>query len=61
MSSIPGQRPEEGVTSVKYQFSGWSWYWVSDSNETGGPEMVFFHTMMLSASGSNRLGTCVVR
>jgi serine/threonine protein phosphatase PrpC len=25
---------------VKYQVSGWSWYWVSDSNENGGPDNI---------------------
>ena len=33
------------LREVIHQFSAWSWYWVIDSNEKGGPEMVFFQTM----------------
>jgi hypothetical protein len=47
----PGARRKAGARViplvgyfVKYQNSGWSWYWVSDSKEKGEPEMVFFHT-----------------
>ena len=56
-----GSPPGSRHYFLKYQDSGWSWYWVSDSNEKGGPEMVFFHTSILSTSGWNRLGTCLVR
>src|ERR1022692_1252504 len=67
VSSAPGHRRAAvagippGSFLVKVQVFGLSWYWVSDSKFAGGPEMVFFHTTMLSTSGWNRLGCCSVR